>query len=233
MMTSNRIGWAALTALVALSLACGRTHVGLDGGATTSGNRGEQGLESMKQKNWVEENLRRSSEDQVSGIANTLASDLREPVRSATQLWMSPDSAMSRKAMTLLLSIDELAIAPLTEVDPATPADKVWAMRMAVDAELALRKKMIARMDALLDDKTPIPMAKPPRAEQVPPPRRVCDEAYLLMRTVVHFGEDQVTAQAEASFFLDLTDAEKDVTIQKARSSGIWNRVLGGEDGNE
>lgn len=184
----------------------------------------------MKQKNWVEENLRRSSDDQVSGIADTLEKDLREPVRSATQLWMSPDAAMSGKAMALLLGVDDLAIVPLMEIDPPTPADKVWAMRMAVDAELALRKKMVAKVDVLLDDKTPIPMAKPPRAERVPPPRRVCDEAYLLMRRMVHFGEDPITAQAEASYFLDLTDAEKDAAIRKARSSGMWNRVVEGED---
>jgi hypothetical protein len=186
----------------------------------------------MKRKNWVEESLGRSSEGQVSGVAETIANDAREPVRAAVQLWMSPDPVMSGKAMGLLLDVGDLAIAPLIEAQPATPEDKVWAVRMAVDAELALRKKLIAKVDAMLADKTQVPMARPPHAEQVPPRRRVCDEAYLLMRSLVHLGEEQIEAQAQESLFLQLTDAQKDTLIQRARASGIWNRALRGEDIN-
>lgn len=78
---------------------------------------------------------------------------------------------------------------PLLEPNPALPEQRTTLIEQAVEAEVALRRKVIARIDALLDDRTPIPVPVSGPAEQRPPPRRVCDEAYLLMRQMVHFGE--------------------------------------------
>lgn len=174
----------------------------------------------------IEARLRESTAPLASQLGEALRERQRSPVRAAVRLWTGPDPALSDRAMAFLLTLEDLAIAPLLEARPPTANDRVWALTMAVDAESALRRRLIAAIDVALDDKTPVVVAVHHPVEEVPPPRRVCDEAFLLMRSVVQLGEDLIDSQAEGGMFLALTDAEKDAVIARARASSVWRCVL-------
>jgi hypothetical protein len=177
------------------------------------------------------EQLRPLDEAKVRDLASSLAEAARGAPRAAVEVALGADERASIKARRLLLGMEELAIVPLAEAPRAPAAEaRVFLIRQAVEAELALRRKVIARLDALLDDRSPVPIRVDGPIEQEPPPRRVCDEAYLLMRRMVHLGEDRTEAAVDAGMFLDAPDEFKDAEIKKARASNTWNRALTGED---
>ena len=88
----------------------------------------------------------------------------------------------------------------------------------------------MARVDTLLDDQETLPRRLAGPIEQPPPKRRVCDQAYLLMRKIVHWGESLLDASVQENQFLNLPDDLKDARITEARVSGIWNRALSGHE---
>ena len=116
---------------------------------------------------------------------------------------------------------------------PASPEQRVFVVARVVEAELALRRKVIARIDKLLDDRAPVIHPTIGPMEQKIPPRRVCDEAYLLMRQMVHFGEPPVEAGVQAKLFINAPNDFKDAQIKRARASNVWNRAITGEDVDE
>jgi hypothetical protein len=219
------LGLVVALSVLAFATACGPSGAAPNP-ATTPFAKSAGGVDAMDRKDSIAESLVRSSQDEVPRIADKAARDAREPARAAVQLWIGPDQAMSNKAMSLILNMRELAIAPLTDVEPRTPADKASAVLMAVDAELAQRAKLIRRIDALLDDKREIPMLAHGLVEEEPPQRRVCDEAYELMGRLIRFGEEDIKVMMDAHTFLRLSDKQKDAIIAKARASGTWERAF-------
>jgi hypothetical protein len=167
---------------------------------------------------------------QIEALAKSLREDAKATPEAAVELLLGSDDVVASHARLLLVDLEALAIAPLVEASPTLPQQRAALIQQAVVAELALRRKVIARIDALLDDRTPIPIRVSRLAEQRPPPRRVCDEAYLLMRQMVHFGEPPLEAAVEADVFLNAPDGLKDPMIKKARASGVWNAAITGKD---
>ena len=179
------------------------------------------------------DSLRQADAGQLRFLAERTMTDSREPYQIATRLFVGTDQSDAAKGMSFLLRAQELAIVPLIESQPARVVDQVSALRMAIAAETKLRRKLAAKLDTLLNDKTPVPGEPPPnsKAEERNPPRRVCDEAYLAMQRLVHFGESELEALSGAHSFLELSDAEKDKLIHQARSSGKWEQALHGDEG--
>jgi hypothetical protein len=166
----------------------------------------------------------------IEALANSLRASSSATPKAAIELLLGPDEMAASRARLLLVFLGDLAILPLLDAKPSLPQQRAALIEQAVDAEVALRRKVIARIDALLDDRTPIPVPRSGPAEQKPPPRRVCDEAYLLMRQMVHFGEPAVDADVQAKIFLNAPDDMKDPIIKKARASGVWNVAITGKD---
>jgi hypothetical protein len=175
--------------------------------------------------------LRPLDEPKVKALASSLLRTAREAPQTAIEVSLGDDESASIKARRLLLGMEDLAIVPLVEA-PSSPAveDRMFMIKRAVEAEIALRRKVIARIDALLDDRSPVPVTISGPIEVKPPPRRVCDEAYLLMRRMVHFGEAQTEAAVDADMFLKAPDEFKNAEIRRARASSTWNRAITGKD---
>ncbi len=116
------------------------------------------------------------------------------------------------------VAIEPIAGAPI----PAAPEGRIFLFGQAIEAEVALRRKVIRQLDALLDDQWPMPapQTRGP-VEQKAPRRRVCDEAYLTMRRLVHLGEDPLDASVQANMVLNAPEDFKDAPINKARASDI------------
>jgi len=103
----------------------------------------------------------------------------------------------------------------------------VWRLRSLVEGELQLRERLLSRLDPLLEDRTAVPMPPPPGdAEEPVLPRRVCDEAYLLVRHMLNPQEGPLTFQLNSREFLGMSDKEKNAEIEKARKTRTWTQFV-------
>jgi hypothetical protein len=142
----------------------------------------------------------------------------------------SSDTDLAFNAESFLRSIGDLAVQPLLESPvPADPSRASSYIDLLVEPELELRRKVLAKIDTLLEDRRPIPLrpvfgVKPEEPEL---PRRVCDDAYVAMRSLINFGEDLVDQFAERDKFLSESEESRDAAIRSARRSPTWQRALG------
>ena len=170
---------------------------------------------------------------QEDALAKQEVDSARTIPRLAASLWAKADAELSANALAFLSEIGDLAVVPVLEGPLRDdPKAAVQALNLMADAELALRQKVIQRVNQLLDDKRPIP----PRAQLGPKPdepihpRRVCDEAYVAMRRLVHFGESQYGSVVEVSFFYSAPEAARDKAIAEARRNNDWRRAVNPTD---
>jgi hypothetical protein len=180
----------------------------------------------------VRKNLRELQADQRQEMefSQSLSIEARETARALVKIWLEKDAGMSAKALSILTQIEDHAIIPLLETIPEKPPESVvMAARLAVEAELGVRSKLIAALDAMLDNKQSVPQSPAAATlETPPPPLRVCDEAYVLMRRIVHFGEDELEEAVGVDAFLNLPDELKNKEIAQARKTGTWRRLVTG-----
>lgn len=198
--------------------------------ASVSGARDKEGTLLMNRERLLEQ-LRPLDDAKVGALAVSLAASSRAAPAAAVEIALGADETASIKARRLLLQMGDPAIVPLVEApDPPDVERRMFLINAAVESELALRRKVLARLDKLLDDKTPLPVTARGPSEVKAPKRRVCDNAYLLMRRMVHLGEPVTDAAVQANIFLNAPDDFKDAEIKKARASGTWNRAITGKD---
>jgi hypothetical protein len=153
--------------------------------------------------------------------------------RVAVRMWTRGNTELSFNALSYLSSIGELAITPVIEGPLRDdPTVAVRALHLLADAELSLRQRVLKHVDLLLDDKRQIP-PRPfvgPAPESPYLPRRVCDEAYVAIRRLVHFGEPRVSQQIEAEQFFAVSERKRDEEIAFARSAGSFRRAVRPDD---
>ena len=160
-------------------------------------------------------------------IAKREIDEARLIPRAATRLWTNAEEPLAGDAFEVLVEVEDLAIVPLIEGplrdEPQTAA---MAMDLVTEQELKLRKRVLDRLAQWLDDKRLISEApRVARYEERPPEIRVCDNAYLALRRLVHFGEDEFARVVDAHHFLQLTDAQRDEVIAKAKATKTWRRI--------
>ncbi|HEY2407229.1 MAG TPA: hypothetical protein VGI10_14565 [Polyangiaceae bacterium] len=170
---------------------------------------------------------------QEEALAKQETDEARAVPRLAVSLWAKGEPELAANAFAFLSEIGDLAIVPVLEGPLRDdPKSTVQALNLLADAELGLRQKVIARVNQLLDDKRPVP-PRPrigPKPDEPDHPRRVCDEAYVAMRHIVHFGESQYGSVVEPSFFFAAPEAARDKAIAEARRSNNWRRAVNPAD---
>jgi len=170
---------------------------------------------------------------QEEALAKDELASARAIPRLATSLWAKADPELSANALAFLSEIGDLAIVPVLEAPLRDdPQAAVQALNLLAEAELSLRQRVIERVDQLLDDKRPIPPRPQigPKPDEPNHPRRVCDEAYVAMRRLVHFGESQYGSVVEVSFFYAAPEVSRDKAIAEARRSHDWRRAVNPAD---
>ena len=170
---------------------------------------------------------RRTSD--LDALAARLLEESRSQAREAVRIWRSPDKAMSDRAQVVLSELSEVSLVPLLETAGTnTPAQDVWLLQHLGMVEIDLRKKVAARVNKLLDDRRPLPpaAARGARPEGGGTMRRVCDEAFGLMRRYSNPSESTEQYHLALDQFLSLPEKERDATIQKARRSRLWQQWL-------
>jgi len=125
----------------------------------------------------------------------------------------------------LLSGLDFVGLLGALYGPPAeTPTARAWLLGHLVEAELHLRGQLGARLREALFDRGEVeepPVLAPVERKQ--PRRRVCDEAYLLLRSLFHPEEDAVGFVVERDAYLALSDEDRDRMIQEALMRGRWN----------
>lgn len=165
----------------------------------------------------------------LDALAQSLTQETLAELRALTELWRGPDPELAARAKSILGRLPELALPLLLDAAGSnSPADDAWLLRTSADAIEELHRRIALRLDALLQDKrlVPLPSAHGLREEQTPPPRRVCDEAYLLTRRLLHPAENAENYHDHARTFLNKPMKERNAEILKARQSPAWQQWL-------
>lgn len=193
----------------------------------------EQKIERRKNmtKDQIIERLKQIDETQyaiIDFLADSLLNDIREKVTAVSSCWLDPDKNLSSNAAMLISQLNEIAIIPLMNTSvPESITKRVWLIHTITEAELELREKLIAYLDKMLEDKSSVLIPEPiGREEELPKPRRVCDEAYMQMRRLLNTSEKVEEYYLNVDAYLDLTDDEKDNEISKVKKARVWKNFL-------
>lgn len=156
-----------------------------------------------------------------------LASDISEKSLKVPKVMVkslhSEDKGESLKAGSVLLSIKSLALGPLLDaLDSKVPERWVWDMQTIMDLQVNNRLKIVKALELALEDKRSIKMPEHPGQEVQHVPRRMCDEAYMLMRKLLSLEETEEEQFYVTRDFLNNSDEEKDAEIKTARNSKKW-----------
>jgi hypothetical protein len=211
--------------LAAAPTAVSSTAAGVAASSSASSQAGPMEREQL----FIESLRAITTTAQEDALAKQEVESARTIPRLAANLWARAEPDLAQNAHGFLTEIGDLAIVPVIEgPSRGDPKSVVQALNLITDAELGLRQKVIQRVNQLLDDKRPIPPRPQlgPKPEQADHPRRVCDEAYVAMRRLVHFGESQYGSVVEVSFFFSASEATRDQAIAEARRSNNWRRAV-------
>jgi len=183
------------------------------------------------------EKLRAEHFADVEKLAEEMAAASRRDPQLLVDIWFATkDKDIEFRARVVAARLAEFSIGPM--IDAPLPEDPDWRRSLilvAADNELTLRTRLMVRLDQMLDDKRFV--LYPPanwHGEQKPPKRRVCDEAYLQMWNLTHFGASVDEQSAEQRRFFGQPDRHefptydgRDADIKKARTSRAWRNAMG------
>jgi hypothetical protein len=132
------------------------------------------------------------------------------------------------KAAMIILSMEGIFLEPLLDAmdDVRTPESQVRDMQAIVAVQSCYQKRIVDRLDDMLQDKTLlVRLSLPDEAEETPSPRRVCDEAYMMKRHLFA-DEDEETEGVNTGIYLDMTDEERDAEIERLRETRKWTSLI-------
>jgi len=164
---------------------------------------------------------------QVDSLKQMVQERAWKQTRKIVEILHSDDEEASQKAMGLLMELGDLALTPLLEAsEEASPEARVRDLKQVVGIQLGNRARIVQVLESMLSDKTTLPPKMLPIGmEEIPPPRRVCDEAYLLMRLLFAL-EGEETRFANKDAFLEMTDEDRDKEIERARKTKKWINLM-------
>lgn len=130
----------------------------------------------------------------------------------------------SKKAAMILMSIGDLSITPMLEsIDTNNAENYTWEMDIILSQHLQTRNKISVILNSMFLDKR---LLKGPElkgvVEEKPIPRRICDEAYLMLRRLTALKENEEELMINERMFLNMSENEKDKEIDRIKSSREW-----------
>ena len=161
-------------------------------------------------------------------LAARVRADATAVTARLVELARSPDPMSAFKARSLAGRLEELVAGTLLDAPPpADAATAVWTVTAATAATVALRARVAERVRILLGDRRLLPpQPVDPRVEEPVRPRRVCDEAYGLLRELLNTGESRPAFVMDQWAFLRLPESGRDAEIARAVAGQPFTRFI-------
>jgi len=168
--------------------------------------------------------LNPEDEKGLEALAERVVLKAREETRNVINIMHSGNKIEADKASSVLLNLGDLVLSPILDsLDSDNAGNYIWEMETVVSLQLRNRSKIATVFnDMLLDDRT---LKKPDFFGEVEEEyiiRRVCDEAYLMMRSLLALEEDEEEQFINEDIFLNMSDEEKDNEISRVKSTKKW-----------
>ena len=162
-------------------------------------------------------------------LAARVRADATVVTARIVELARAADRVRALKARSLAGRLEELVAGTLLDAPP--PADAVaavWTVTAAAAAAVALRARVAERLRALLSDRRVLPQVEPAdsRVEEPVRPRRVCDEAYGVLRELLETGESRPALVMDRWAFFRLAETERDAEIARVLAGQPFARLL-------
>ncbi|GEM_PF-936769 len=179
----------------------------------------------------IAESLRhidKNDEARLDSLAEAIKQKGEKGVREAVSLMHSRDTALAEKAFGVVLELGPIALNPILDsLRTDKPDETVLELGHALDLAQADRGRLASVLDKLMDDKQNVPLPEQPaNTEEKLPPRRLCDEAYLMLRRLLSPEETIDDQIMNGRLFLDLSEADRDKEIAKVRKSKRFTPLL-------
>jgi hypothetical protein len=167
--------------------------------------------------------LNPDDDSQVAAAAERIRTKAYKEAHTLVELAHSEDEQTSQNASMILLELGLPAAEPLLQAaDSAGPANMIWDIQTAAEISHQLTLRLVSRLNDMLSDTSDVPQPElAPKTEEKHAPRRVCDEAYLILRSLLAV-EEEPDAILNRQVFLDMTDEERDEEIKRFTESGKW-----------
>jgi hypothetical protein len=155
-------------------------------------------------------------------LAKQLAAEAYLPALQLLRLESEADGAVRLEASLGLMSLGCLALKPLSELGPPTESfDRLHYIQRLSSLQETARAGVVEAIDALLDDRRPLPTSTEANA---PVQTRVRDHAYLAMKQLVRFTNEK--AESELRKFLAQPWQFRDEEIEHRRHGPRWQASL-------
>jgi hypothetical protein len=153
----------------------------------------------------------------MDAFAARLLDKVREDPRGIVATAVSKDHDSALRARETLLRLEDTIIWPASHAGAGVDvADRLWLAGSAVRAEVQLRRDLAVTLEKLIADTTLLPDDRPAGiAEGSSPPTRVCDQAYLLLRELIHATEGGYNGMLNRDRFLANPFDDRDVELKK------------------
>ena len=184
-------------------------------------------MESKTLESQIKE-IKITDNKKLDSLSNAISEESRKDVNELVRILHSGKEAESKKASMVLMSIGDLAVTPMLDSLDVKNADNyAWEMDIILSQYLLNRNKITIVLNSMLLDKRQLkdPVLEGP-LEEKPDPRRVCDEAYLMLRRLTSFNENEEDLMMNEKKFLDMTDDLKDKEIDRIKSSKEWISLI-------
>lgn len=163
------------------------------------------------------------AEEALGSVMGEMVHEATAPGRAAVQTWRDPNRAPLGRRLLAGLDFTALLAGLYAETHP-DPTSRAWFLTQLVESEVHLRGQLAARLQEALCDQERLHLPEPPAPiEQAVPQRRVCDEAYLLLRQLCHPEEDRVGFSVERDAYLQMPEEKRDELIERALQQKTWN----------
>jgi hypothetical protein len=135
------------------------------------------------------------------------------------------------RALSVIAQLEETAVQSLIPaIEVQTPVPDTSLLVYLVNGIVFAETAVVGRLKALLADTHMVPQPPEMNAlEEVAPPYRVCDEAYVGLRQVLNH-ESYLQFLVESRHFLALPDEVKNTEIESWLETGSFTRFLGDVD---
>jgi hypothetical protein len=171
----------------------------------------------------------------IDTVSLDLLSELREIPRSIIDLTFSKDEDLMNRAREVFLGMEDTIIWPVIVTEATISAEeRLWLTDVAVEREMRLRRALGTHIEKMITDKTLLPNVAPPgMAEESAPPKRVCDEAYIQLRSLINANEKSYDGLVNRDLFLQGTFDERDEELKKFLTSRTFTNFMEVSDKEE